>query len=125
MGHLITVPVLTDGSGDYSVTVAAPHGRLLQYRYVPDGSSPLATGADLTITSKQTGTSLVSQTNIGTTAFSKAPRQPIHDEAGTASLYAAGGEPVSDFIYIAGEALTVTIAQGGAGNAGTLHIWVG
>lgn len=122
--NLVTVAITTDASGDFSAPVQA-NGRLLQYRYVPDGSSPLDTGADLTISGATTGFAYVAQSNIGTSAFAKAPRQPVHDSAGAASLYAVAGEPVEDYMWIGGEQLTVTIAQGGNALSGTLYLWIG
>lgn len=122
---LVTVAIETNGDGDFSVTVPVPDGRLLQYRYVPDGASPLATGADIDVVGATTGFVYVNQDNIGTSAFTKAPRQPVHDNAGAASLYADSGEPVEDHVFIGGEQLTVTIDEGGDTNLGTLYLWIG
>ena len=119
----IIVAITTDSGGDFTTDTIPVEGRILQYRYVPDGSNPLATGADLTVVGKDTGVVVANQANIGTSAFTKAPRQALHDVDGSALLYAAAGEPVEGFIWV-NEALTVTIAQGGDTDAGTLHIWV-
>ena len=124
MPNRIIVAVTTDAAGDFTTDTIPVEGRVLQYRYIPDGSAPLATGADLTITGKDTGLVVAAQTNIGTSAFTKAPRQAVHDTGGVASLYAAAGEPVEDYIWV-NEALTVTVAQGGDTLSGTIHIWVG
>jgi hypothetical protein len=123
--QLVTVNILTSAGGAFSQDISAPLGRLLQYRYVPDGTTPLDTNADITVAGKTTGLSFINQANIGTTAFTKAPRQPTHDETGAASLYAAGGEPVEDYMFACGEQLTVTVAQGGATKAGKLYLWFG
>ena len=120
----ITVAITTSSGGAFTEDTIPVSGRVLQYRYVPDGSSPLDTGADLDIVGKTTGVIVANQDNIGTSAFTKAPRQAVHDVTGAASLYAAGGEPVETFIYV-NEALTVTIANGGNTLSGTLHIWIG
>ena len=125
MVQLITVDVLTDGSGDFSTSVSSPVGRLLQYRYVPDGTAPLATGADLDVVGAGTGFVYVNQDNIGTSAFQKLPRLAVSDETGTASLYAVAGEPVEDCAFVGGEQLTVTVAQGGAAKEGKLYLWIG
>lgn len=125
--QLITVPILTSSGGAFSVSmpVQAGGGRLLQYRYVPHGSVPLDTGADLDIVGSRTGMVYANQDDIGTAAFTKAPRQPTHDASGAASLYAATGEPVEDFIYVGGEPLTITISGGGNAKQGTLYLFVG
>src|SRR5690606_28345131 len=95
---LIRVPILTDASGDFSYDTGPVNGKVYWYRYVPHGASPLDTGADLSITGKTSGIVVANQSNIGTSAFTKAPRQATHDETGTASLYADSGEPVEDKI---------------------------
>lgn len=123
--QLIVVPVVTSAGGDFSKVIQPSSGRLLQYRYVPNGGSPLDTGADLDVVGTTSGFVYVNQDNIGTSAFSKAPRMPTHDETGAASLYAAGGEPVEDHMAVGGESLTVTIAQGGNALRGTLYFWFG
>jgi hypothetical protein len=121
--QLVTVPVLTDGAGAFSASITAPGCRLLQYRYVPDGTAPLDTGADLDVVGAKTGFVYINQDNLGTSAFQKLPRHATHDETGAASLYAAAGEPVEDLMHVAHEALTVSIANGGAAKAGTLYFW--
>jgi len=124
MSELYTISVTTDSSGDFSINTGPVIGRVVQYRYVPDGTSPLATGADLTIEGATTGISVASQSNIGTSAFTKAPRQGATAQDGSALLYASGGEAVPVPIIVIGEQLSITIAQGGASTAGTIYIWV-
>jgi hypothetical protein len=122
---LITVAVTTSAGGAFSTTIAGAVGRLLQYRYVPDGSSPLDTGADIDLTGATTGFVYINQDNIGTSAFQKLPRYAPHDEAGAASLYAAGGEPVEGFMHCSGEMLTFAVANGGNALRGTFYFWFG
>jgi hypothetical protein len=98
--------------------------RVLQISYVPDATTPLDTGADLTITGETSGTAIATLSNIGTSAFTKVPRQPTHGLTGTALVY-AGTDPVSEPVLIAGERIKVVVAQGGASKIGTLHIFVG
>ena len=86
--------ILTSAAGAWSQTIAVKAGCFRQYRYVPDGTTPLDTGADLDIAGAQSGFVYANQDNIGTTAFQKLPRYATADETGTASLYAAAGEPV-------------------------------
>lgn len=122
--ELHTVAIATDANGDFTGYTAVVKGEIRQYRYVP-GAAALDTGADLDITGETTGIVISNQDNIGTSAFTKVPRAATHDETGTASLYAAGGEPVEDRIAVAGERLKVVIASGGNTKSGTLYIWVG
>ncbi len=123
--QLVTVPVTTSGAGAFSTTISAPGRRLLQYRYVPDGTAPLDTGADIDLVGATTGFVYINQDNIGTSAFQKLPRHASHDETGVASLYAAAGEPVEDKMAAGNEQLTFTVANGGATKLGTFYFWFG
>lgn len=122
---LVTVAVLTSAGGAFSTPIVAPRGRLLQYRYVPDGSNPLDTGADIDLAGATTGFVYINQDNIGTSAFQKLPRHATHDETGVASLYAAAGEPVEGCMHCGGEQLTFTVANGGNAKRGTFFFWFG
>lgn len=123
--QMIAVAAATNGSGAYSKTLQPAPGRLLQMRYVPDGSTPLDTGADITLTGATSGYVYLNQANIGTSAYELAPRQATSDETGAALLYAAAGEAVTDFLYLAGEPLTFAVANGGSAKAGTFYFWFG
>ena len=115
--------ILTATGGAWSQTIHPRSGHLRQYRYVPHASTPVDTGGDLDVVGAQTGFVYINQDNIGTTAFQKVPRYATHDETGTASLYAAGGEPVEGAMAVA-EPLTATIASGGDAKKGTLYVWI-
>jgi hypothetical protein len=115
--------ILTATGGAWSETFTPRAGHFRQYRYVPHASTPVDTGGDLDIAGAQSGFVYANQDNIGTTAFQKLPRYATHDETGTASLYAAGGEPVEGVMAVA-EPITATIASGGDAKKGTLYIWI-
>jgi hypothetical protein len=116
----------TDGAGVATVTSSElANGLIRQIRYVPDGSVPLATGADLTIIAAGSGLVIATLTDIGVAAVQWAPRQATHSVAGAAALYAAGGTAVNDLIAIANERIQVAVVQGGASKTGALYIWVG
>lgn len=119
-----TLDLTVNADGDATVYTGVVSGRVLQLRYVPDGSSPLDTGADLTITGETTGVAIATLTNIGTSAFTKVPRQATHGVTGTALVY-AGTDAVAEPIYLAGERIKCIVAQGGASKIGTLHVTVG
>jgi hypothetical protein len=119
------VSVTTDSSGDFTLTLRGISGAFLQLRYVPDGSNPLDTGADLDIVGAETGLVLVNHDSIGTSAFTKCYRQATHGVDGSASLYAAAGEPVEDYVTVHGEDLTFTISNGGDTLSGTFYLWFG
>lgn len=122
--QVVTVNILTNGSGAYVATTPRVSGRFLQWRYV-NHTTVMDNNWDIDVVGADTGVVLVNQDNIaGGTAFAKAVRQATHDELGAASLYAATGEPVEDYIWV-NESLTVTIAQGGSAKQGTLYFWFG
>lgn len=115
---LYTVPITTDASGAFTSDIKVEDGLFSQIRYVPHGSSPLDTGADLTISDAATGFNYYTHSNIGTSAFSRLPRRLIADSAsGTES------STIYDYAMVRGT-ITVTIAQGGNTLQGTLYIWV-
>jgi hypothetical protein len=115
--------ILTNSSGAWSQTIATKPGKFMQYRYVPDGTTPVDTNADLDIAGAQTGFVYANQDNIGTSAFQKLPRYATSDETGAASLYAATGEPVEGVMAVA-EPITATIANGASTKKGVLYVWI-
>ena len=115
--------IQTNSAGAWSQTLSPRAGHFRQYRYVPDGTSPLDTDADLDIAGAQTGFVYANQDNIGTSAFQKLPRYATADETGTASLYAATGEPVEGVMAVA-EPITATIANGASTKKGVLYVWI-
>lgn len=121
----IAVALAVDASGDQTAYSEVVSGRVIAIRYVVDGTNPLATGADLTITGETTGTPIITITNIGTSSVGFMPRQATCDVTGAASLYAAGGTAVTDKIAIAGERIKVVVAQGGTSKVGTLYFMIG
>lgn len=120
-----TIELAVDASGDCIAYSATPvFGRVLQMRYVPHASTPLDTNAVLTITSEDSGVAVATLTNIGTSAFTKVPRQATHGVTGTALVYAST-DAVAEPPYVGGERIKAVVAQGGVSKLGTLYIWVG
>jgi len=111
-----SVSVTVDASGDaieYSDNV---NGLLSQIVYV---KSDFADGVDFTITAEKTGETLWSETNVNASAV-RAPRQATHATDGTASLYAATGEPVEAKIAVDGR-IKIVVASGGNATSGIFH----
>lgn len=119
------ISITTSAGGAATVYTDNPvTGRVLQVRYRPDATSPLDTGADLTITTDVTGVAIATLTDIGTSAFTRVPRQATHGVTGTALVYAAT-DPVAEPVAVAGERIKVVVAQGGNAKLGTLSFWIG
>ncbi len=116
--QVLQANVVTDGSGDFTITLPCGGGEVMQVRYVVDGSTPLATGADLTITETTTGLNVLTMANIGTSSFTRVPRKFVANPAD-------GVESTTNIDRLAvHRSLTFTIAQGGATTIGTFYVYI-
>lgn len=115
------VNVTTDASGDATEYSEPIRGRIISIQYV---KTDFDNGVDFTITAETTGQNIWTESNVNAAA-TRAPRQPTHDAIGAASLYAAAGESVEDYIVLADERVKIVVAQGGDTKSGTFHITVG
>lgn len=113
-----TVPVTTDDSGAAAAYTPVFSGAISSIRYV---KTDFAAGVDFTITAEATGETLWAEDNVNASKTC-APRMPTHDNAGTASLYAAGGEPVEDHYNLAADRVKIVIAAGGNTKSGVFYI---
>lgn len=114
------IEVQTDGSGGATAYSGGPVvGEILEVRAA--GAAFAAATTDITVTRGEAGGNVVAVANTAGD-WSRAPRQPTHGQDGSASLYAAGGEPVEDHIPAA-EDLVVTVAQGTPSETGIVHIY--
>lgn len=114
----VTVTTAADGTA----TAYTPRlsGRLNSIHYV---KGDFADGVEFTITDEATGESLWTDTNVNASEVVR-PRAPVHDQAGAARLYAAGGTAVADQIAMGNSRIKIAIAQGGNAKVGTFHILV-
>ncbi len=113
---------VTDTGGDWADTGPPISGAILQVRYIPDGSTPLDTGADITLSLANTGVPVLNMDNIGSAAFTRVPKQPIHDTGGAAV------SGLREFVFAVNEGLRVEVNQSAAVagvKKGTLFVWVG
>ena len=117
-----TVSITTDASGDATAYTSEPvNGRILGIIYTKDD---FAAGVDFTITTEDTLQNLWVESDVNASK-TVAPRQPTHDTAGVASLFAGAGEPVEDHIWAVDERVKIVVAQGGDTKGGTFVIIVG
>lgn len=117
----ITVTIETDADGDGIGYTPVVDGRVLSIQYVKDDYD---NGVTVDVVGEETGQVIWDQDAVNASA-QVAPRQPTHDKLGAASLYAAGGEPVEDYYYVANERIKVTIGSGGNTKSGKFHVVVG
>ena len=117
------VNVTTGGGGGATVFSPRVSGRLHAIHYRKNPTTPFADGVDFTITKVNTGESLWTDTNVNATE-SVYPRVAVHDGAGNAVLYAAGGTPVRERFGLGADRVKIVIAQGGASKAGAFIIEV-
>lgn len=115
------VPLTTNSSGVATGQTPALNGRLLTIIYT---KSDFADGVDFAITGATTGQNFWTEANVNASK-TVCPRQPTHDNAGIASLFAAAGEPVEDYYYVPDEHIAVSITNGGDTKNGTLTFIVG
>lgn len=119
------VTVTVDASGNATAYTGHVTGLVRAIRYVPDGTNPLDTGGDVTITADASGLPILTITNIGTSAASYAPQQAVVSVANAAALYAAAGTAVTAPIPVSAERIKLVVAQGGNAKTGVFHIYVG
>jgi hypothetical protein len=118
------IAVTTSSGGAFTGYSDVVTGRVLQVRYVPHGSTPLDTGADVTITGEISGVPIATLSNIGTAAFMKVPRQATHGVTGTGLVY-AGSDAVAEPVFVAGERIKLVVADGASVKSGTFSFWIG
>ena len=117
------IDVTTDGSGNFTgYTEKNVRGKVVQVGYVP-GAQPIDTNGDIDITGETTGTVIANHDNIGTAAFTKVYKQPVHTAAGVASVY-AGTDGVLEYVYICDERIKLVVANGASAKTGKFYIWV-
>jgi hypothetical protein len=121
--HEVTITVDASGNGTGFTPIVS--GQVQAIRYVPDGSTPYATGVDVTITAEVSGQPILTITDAGTAALTIYPRAAVVTVLNAAALYAAGGVAVLDKIPVAAERIKIALAQAGNATTGKFHVYVG
>jgi hypothetical protein len=118
----MSIPILTDASGDFTKTTGCVTGKFVQIRYQPATSNSLDSGWDLDVVGATTGTVLLNIDDIGASAVQRSIGQILYDVTGDAETYDGTNEIYIPGIWISNEALTITVADGGNAQSGTLHL---
>lgn len=113
--------IVTDSSGDAEAYIPVATGKVINIIYTKPGTNPYDAGVDFTITAENSGLNLWTELNVNDSK-TVAPRQPTHDNAGVASLFASTGEPVEDNYVLAQERVKIVIAQGGNAKTGNFKV---
>lgn len=112
------ITIACDGSGDFSAETVHMNGMFIGLFYKPDGSAPLPSTADLTIVGAVTAFPYYAEGDVGTVARVDIVETEVVNETGTAVSGVTDKMPID-------EKLTVTIANGGASDAGEIWLyWV-
>lgn len=114
--HTVVVTTAADGTATAFTPVIT--GKIQQITYT---KTDYTDGVDFTITLEATGETVWTELNVNATK-TVAPRIATHDTAGVASLYAATGEPVEDYLCAARDRVKIVIAAGGATKTGTFDV---
>lgn len=113
-----TVAVTTATGGTVTAYTPPVTGRVAMIRYVKDGTNPLASTSDFTITTDQTGQNLWVDSNINAT-------ENVYPVI-AANLGGTGGASTLTEapVYAAAERIKIVIAQGGNTKVGTFVVVV-
>jgi hypothetical protein len=122
LGILRLKAVITcDASGNATATViGSAYGRIVGVVYDAD---TFDTGVDLTVTDSDSGATIFSLTNAGTSDLFIRPTAVITTSAGVAVTASTSAVDVNRDIYVAGN-ISVAAAQGGNLGAGSLSLIV-
>ena len=115
-----SVTVTTDASGDGTGYIEGVNGLINSIEY---SKVDFANGVDFTVTNNRSGEQIWAESDVNASAIRR-PRAATHSNAGAAALYGTGGTAVLDKIALAGDEITIAIAQGGVAKNGQFIIVV-
>lgn len=119
----VKVTVTTDGSGDATAYTPSISGSIYGVSYVKPGAASYTDGVDFAITNETTGQDIWVESNVNATAH-RAPRQPVHSQAGVAGLYAAAGAAVLVPLALSQSRIKIVVSSGGAAKVGAFHFLI-
>jgi hypothetical protein len=115
------VSLTTDGDGNATGYTPVVTGRILAIHYV---KTDFADGVDFVVTAEATGELIWDEDDVNASA-TRAPRQATHSTLGVASLYAADGTAVNDYVAVAHDRIKIVVASGGDTKSGAFHVVIG
>lgn len=121
--RMYELDAVTESGGAWTGYTPVVQGKLIAIIYTKDGSTPFADTVDFAITGEDSGQNYWTELNV-TATKEVAPRQPTHDNAGLASLFASTGEPVEDNYRIPVERIKFAITAGGDAKLGNFKVIV-
>ena len=122
----IRAAILVDASGVATATViGSAFGRIVGIAYDPTAGAggTMDTGADLTLTDGDSGATIWSLANAGTSPLFKRPTMAVTDNAGAAITPATTANDINRDIFVAGN-IKLAVAQGGNVMTGALDVFV-
>ena len=114
--HAVDIVVGADGTGEGFTPVV--QGGVAQIQYVKNNFS---NGMVVTVTGEDSGIAIWTETAVNASAL-RAPRQPLHSQAGAAMLHASGGTALPGLIVVAKERIKIAVSGGTEGQTG--RYWV-
>lgn len=124
MVKVFTVLLTTDGSGNATGYTPTCSGLVRCISYVPDGSAPLDTNADIVVTGNVSGVAILTKANIDTSPFTIHPRAAVVAAADSSALVYSAGNPVVDLIPVADEAIKIVVSSGDAAKRGVFAVFI-
>lgn len=98
---------------------------MLGIHYIPDGTAPFATTVGVTITTEDTGVTILAETGYNAAA-NRFPRQAIHSTTGGVLTLATGAtNNFAEPLAISQERIKIAIASGGASKTGRFDLVIG
>lgn len=110
----------TAGGAVAAHDLGAAYGRIVAIGY---DAGDMDTGADITLSDKASGASILVITNAGTSDLWYRPSAVVRDSAGVAVSAAATAVDINRDIFVFGT-LQLTIAAGGASKSGEFYVVV-
>ena len=114
--HLVTVT--TDGAGAGQGYTPVVRGRILGIQYVPNGLTPYAATADVTVTLESSTRAVLTLTNLAAAGM-------FYPKAAVVSLVNGAITGNEEPVPVANERVSIAIAQGGATTTGVFRVLVG